>query len=721
MIAEKTGHLDSSRMPARVPEMPRSSIVARSRSGESAVTFDVFETLLIRAVSPHQAVFDRVGIIAAQEGRIKTSAFAFSRAREAAERRAIAARGDQTTLSHIYAELAAVAGMQSRDVDRLQNIEMEEEARLLRPIDGVRYLVERSRAIHGRAVFISDMYLPVEFIQQQLERHGFWHERDELFVSHAHGCSKRTGQLFEYVASALSIPVTGITHYGNSAKVDVRGAQKAGAVGHLIDTGNPNRYEIALQKYRHESDGLTSAMAGASRIARSRASVDGKDDPALVDVAAGVVAPVLTAYVLWLLRQASCLKLKRLYFVSRDGEILLHIAQRLIANLHIDLEVRYLYGSRYAWNSSVSSPRHNKHIWNSLIWLSSNGVSNEDILERTGITVVEKAELVQSRPENAKKWKSATDREVLKEALAQLDSEGALERAAARNKHLLKRYLQQEGLFDDVPHGFVDVGWRGTQHDTLIDLQREQNVAPAFGLFFGLEQSQSQWDDLREAFYFDSRSSSITSGENITTEGGDSPINAGLRRSNKAPKHLFSLFEMFCAGQHGSLVSYVDEGSSIIPVLDPSRDDEVSAWGLDIVYDVVGEFASSLQVSGKIENTGVELAQALADVIDLFWSSPSRAEARKWGSFPWETGQGSSRSYCDFGPALDDMITNRLSRSVGKSETLSTQWPQGSRTRSNRVLGFASAPRRTITGAAKRIARGALPLARKWLNRPGFT
>jgi predicted HAD superfamily hydrolase len=83
--------------------------------------------------------------------------------------------------------------MESKDAERLQTIEMEEEARLLRPIDGVRYLVERSRTVHGRAVFISDMYLPVEFIQEQLERHGFWHEQDELFVSHAHGCSKRTG------------------------------------------------------------------------------------------------------------------------------------------------------------------------------------------------------------------------------------------------------------------------------------------------------------------------------------------------------------------------------------------------------------------------------------------------------------------------------------------------------------------------------------------------
>lgn len=721
MTAETTGQVNSSRIPTRAPRTPSGTVVAKSRSGESAMTFDVFETLLIRAVSPHQAVFDRVGTIAAKVGLIQTSSIAFSRAREAAERRAIEARGDQATLSHIYTELAAVAGIQSEDAHRLQVLEMAEEARLLRPIDSVRHLVEQSRVVHGRAVFISDMYLPVEFIQQQLESHGFWQEGDRLFVSHAHGCSKRTGKLFEYVASALEIPVTGITHYGNSAKVDVRGARKAGAVGHLIDTGNPNRYEIALQKYRHESDGLTSAMAGASRLARSRASADGKGDPALVDVAAGVVAPVLTAYVLWLLRQAIHLKLKRLYFVSRDGEILLHIAQRIASRLKLDVELRYLYGSRYAWNSSVSSPRHNKHIWNSLIWLSSKGVSNEDILERTGITDSDKSELIKSRPENAKHWKSKTDRNVLEEALLRLDSEGTLDQAAARKKHLLEGYLRQEGLFDNIPHGFVDVGWRGTQHDTLIDLQQEHNVAPALGLFFGLEQSESQWDDLREGFYFDARTSPMQTDKNISNEQTHSPILSDSRRSHRAPKHLFSLFEMFCAGRHGSLVKYFDDGSKIVPILDLSRDDEVSAWGLDMVYDVVGEFASSLQLSEGIESTGVELGHALADVIDIFWSSPSRAEANKWGSFPWETGQGSSRSYCDFGPTLDILIGDRLARSVGKSVALSTQWPQGSRIRSNYALRFASAPRRTLIDAAKRSSRVALPLAKRWLNRPGFT
>ena len=67
------------------------------------------------------------------------------------------------------------------------------------------------------------------------------------------------------------------------------------------------------------------------------------------EVVAGVAGPLLAGYVLWCLRRAAEAGLPRLYFVARDGEVMLAIARRLVEGLGLDLDLRYLEGSRRAW------------------------------------------------------------------------------------------------------------------------------------------------------------------------------------------------------------------------------------------------------------------------------------------------------------------------------------------------------------------------------------
>ena len=41
-----------------------------------------------------------------------------------------------------------------------------------------------------------------------------------------------------------------------------------------------------------------------------------------------------------------------------------------------------------------------------------------------------------------------------------------------------------------------------------------------------------------------------------------------------------------------------------------------------------------------VGTTGIDLRPAALDVFTLFWTSPSREEARCWGSYPFEDGWG---------------------------------------------------------------------------------
>ena len=59
-------------------------------------------------------------------------------------------------------------------------------------------------------------------------------------------------------------------------------------------------------------------------------------------------APVLEAYVEWVLREAQRRGIRTLYFLARDGYILRQIAQDLCEAKGIDIQCRYLYCSRMA-------------------------------------------------------------------------------------------------------------------------------------------------------------------------------------------------------------------------------------------------------------------------------------------------------------------------------------------------------------------------------------
>src|SRR3954452_807711 len=127
----------------------------------SVTSFDVFDTLLTRAVGAPSSLFILLGRSDAVSKATGCSAEEFARLRITAERRARVGRRE-TTLEQIYAELAAGLGLGAAQARQLAECELALERRLSRPVPGSDRLVKE--AAHGRRVALSDMYLPESFI-----------------------------------------------------------------------------------------------------------------------------------------------------------------------------------------------------------------------------------------------------------------------------------------------------------------------------------------------------------------------------------------------------------------------------------------------------------------------------------------------------------------------------------------------------------------------------
>jgi FMN phosphatase YigB (HAD superfamily) len=318
------------------------------RSGSSAalLSLDVFDTALTRVIGTPASLFLILGKRVTAAGMVRCSAEAFSRARIEANRRARANAGRGVGLADIYDELQYALHLTDAERNGIRAEELALEEELLRPVPGAVERLAQARASGLAVAFLSDMYLPSSFIRGQLERHGLWADGDGCYVSCEAGCGKEDGRGYRLMAQAESVPLRRVIHRGNDPVADMAAARAAGATVEPFLEGNLNRYEEALASHSYATEGLSSVMAGASRLARLAVPAVTPREVALRDVAASVVGPTLASFILWLLLRARALGVRRLCFVAPDDGILMRMAQSLNLKLDLDLEVRNLVGNQ---------------------------------------------------------------------------------------------------------------------------------------------------------------------------------------------------------------------------------------------------------------------------------------------------------------------------------------------------------------------------------------
>ena len=108
---------------------------------------------------------------------------------------------------------------------------------------------------------------------------------------------------------------------------------------------------------------------------------------------------------------------------------------------------------------------------------------------------------------------------------------------------------------------------------------------------------------------------------------------------------LLTLLEMVCTDTHGSVTGYADSGTTVEPLIGPGGS-EVAAWGLPVVQASIRAVAAQLVLDHDlVGNRNIDLRRSALDAFDLFWTAPTKAEARAWGAFPFEDGWGEDSTW----------------------------------------------------------------------------
>ena len=193
-------------------------------------SFDIFDTVITRRVGEPRAVFLLLGRRLCERNQITCSAHVFAAARTGAEIRTFANAGgldSSVTLRDIYAELANALHWSLAQTERIYDAELELEAELLVPLENGCAMVSQARASGRQVAFVSDMYLPSDYLETILADLAIFEDGDVLIVSNEERASKASGRLWPSVVERLGVRAEAIHHIGNHPVSDGRTARKA--------------------------------------------------------------------------------------------------------------------------------------------------------------------------------------------------------------------------------------------------------------------------------------------------------------------------------------------------------------------------------------------------------------------------------------------------------------------------------------------------------------
>ena len=383
--------------------LKRGDVLGKIREA-AVISFDVFDTLIMRRVLTPEDVFE---LAARRSGLRDEAVTAFK-----AERQAVQSELRNGTLDEIYKELSALAGETGgenaardaavgsrRDTAVLREEEIRAEHDVIAVRAAVVSLMEEARRLGKKVVLTSDMYLTAPLMRQILDDKGI-QDYDELFISCERRCLKTDG-LFAAVRKWADEHVgkgAKILHIGDSLEADCRPATAAGIETVKIPSVRELAFaegtdlELCIEKAVTFEERCLLALSLTKLFEdpfeeNGESLVNGAPIKKLRDYACGAASPVILGHLSWLCGELQKEKADKVLFASRDGWLGKQLYDSLREALNGAPEAPalppsvYFYTNRRATFAAVSAAPGSAAFLKGMAANSDEGLTHEKILK----------------------------------------------------------------------------------------------------------------------------------------------------------------------------------------------------------------------------------------------------------------------------------------------------------------------------------------------------
>jgi predicted HAD superfamily hydrolase len=185
-------------------------------------SFDIFNTVFARVYADPCTIFLLVQNSIQKSNVPQTLKNNFQAIRINAARKAKKlVNKEEVPLISVYEEIQKDFNLNENQTQSILNLELKTEYESIMPIAWTINRIRQLRHEGKRVLFISDMYLPKEFIISLLQKINIYEENDAIYLSGEYGVSKYSGKLFQLILKNENCSPFEIMHYGDHPYADV--------------------------------------------------------------------------------------------------------------------------------------------------------------------------------------------------------------------------------------------------------------------------------------------------------------------------------------------------------------------------------------------------------------------------------------------------------------------------------------------------------------------
>jgi HAD superfamily hydrolase (TIGR01549 family) len=500
------------------------------------ISFDIFDTALLRNVLYPVDIFtiieqklkeDQNPIPNFKKHRIEAE----SQARKCSKR-------EDIHFDEIYQVLAERVGDKQSHAAKQLEISIEREFTTGNRF--IKRIYDYALAQGKKIWFISDMYLPKEFIGSLLKENGYDHF-DALWVSGADGYTKSSRSMYRHIKEQYQLE-SGWLHIGDNRVSDYENARKEN-----------------IEAYYYENIRIRAGIKGTYTLRQSimkAIQINYTETEETLNYwqrfGFNTVSSLFYGFITWLMKE---LKGKpNVYFLARDGYLPYKLYEKLAAHREDLPTAQYLYASRRAYqvpNALNMKQEEALELLTAHNTRLGQSITVGEIFDNLRLNKQHYADIIGSfgfknfTDELKNEHDTRNARELLKSIYPDIVNQLSAE------MDLLKMYLKQHGINGNHEIHVVDVGWRGSTHKAIRDI----TGLSVHGYYLGT--IENVYDD-------------------ITDKVRGYAFNLGRpRRYRKSIMDNVMMYEFIFSAPHGSLLGFELVGDRVIPVLKKVEDNSV--------------------------------------------------------------------------------------------------------------------------------------------------
>lgn len=593
-------------------------------------SFDVFDTLITRATANPWGIFslirDKLRKEQEKNGLEKYVIDNFYELRIHSEelvRKSISFQNrEEVTLYDIYQAMAVCGSLDQDQIMYLCSAEEETEIAnvigIARNIDRLKTLLQQGEKV----VLVSDMYLSKETIRRMLMKADEVFCDIPLYVSSEYGRRKTTGNLYRQVQKLEQVGYNEWTHIGDNLYQDIEIPCLLGIRVELVEREELSDFEQRILEVYGDDSSLQLLIGSVLRGERESYKYmtdwkksgikDARRRRSAWHIGCSYAGPILYSYAEWIVDQTVKKGIERLYFIARDGYLVKEIVDIILSVKNIDVETKYIYGSRMAWRIP-SLTEENYNLYQLVLWSHIHRIKTlkelADVLHITlqglykylpGVYAKDKGDIHISNQEL----------EYIAEKLSENDSFKKYHlRQLADERKLVQQYLEQEVDVSDDRFAFVDVSGGGLTQGCLRELLKDRYKKPIHTFFFKIDRVNLVENSITDTFM------------------------PGFLENNLT-------IEMICRAPHGQTKGYFKKDDRIVPDCESQERDVLLEYGFREYEEGILAFSRHmLEVSeacgrkiGSMRNMLLYLKHIAQepeeDVLEYFASMPSSESGR---------------------------------------------------------------------------------------------